>query len=467
MFEQLLLARWQFAVTTVYHFLFVPLTMGLPIMIALMQTKYVRTGDPKYKTMTKFWGKLFIINFVLGVATGLVQEFQFGMNWSGYARFMGDIFGAPLAIEALAAFFIESTFIGIWVFGWDRLPKKIHCLCIWLVAFASNLSAVWILIANSFMQNPVGYQIVTQDNGMERAEMSSFSEVITNPYVLHQFPHVFTAGLCTAAFFVLGISAYHLAKGQYKPVFQSSFKLAAVVAIIASLAVAGVGHVQTQYLGQEKPMKLAAMEALWENTEGAPLALFAGIDQENGMNTTEVGIPKMLSFMANNDFNSEVQGINNLQEQYVAQYGDGNYIPDVFSMFWSFRIMVGAGSVMVLLALLALLVAWRKKYHAGGAVNVLYKILLPAMALPYLANTFGWLIAEMGRQPWIVYGLQKTEDAVSTAMPDAYVLITLVGFTLLYLVLAIIDVKLIVKYAKKIDDEAKEPMAKEEGSLWI
>lgn len=297
--------------------------------------------------------------------------------------------------------------------------------------------------------------------------MSSFSEVITNPYVLHQFPHVFTAGLCTAAFFVLGISAYHLAKGQYKPVFQSSFKLAAVVAIIASLAVAGVGHVQTQYLGQEKPMKLAAMEALWEDTEGAPLALFAGIDQENGMNTTEIGLPKMLSFMANNDFNSEVKGINNLQEQYVAQYGDGNYIPDVFSMFWSFRIMVGAGSVMVLLALLALLVAWRKKYHAGGAVNVLYKILLPAMALPYLANTFGWLIAEMGRQPWIVYGLQKTEDAVSTAMPDAYVLITLVGFTLLYLVLAIIDVKLIVKYAKKIDDEAKEPMAKEEGSLWI
>ncbi|MFM9413273.1 cytochrome ubiquinol oxidase subunit I [Peptococcus simiae] len=467
MFEQLLLARWQFAITTVYHFLFVPLTMGLPIMIALMQTKYVRTGDPKYKTMTKFWGKLFIINFVLGVATGLVQEFQFGMNWSGYSRFMGDIFGAPLAIEALAAFFIESTFIGIWVFGWDRLPKKIHCLCIWLVAFASNLSAVWILIANSFMQNPVGYQIVAHESGMDRAEMTSFLEVITNPYVLHQFPHVFTAGLCTAAFFVLGISGYHLAKGQYKPVFQSSFKIAAVVAIIASLAVAGIGHFQTQYLGNEKPMKLAAMEALWETTEEAPLALFAGIDQENGTNTTEVAIPKLLSFMAHNNFTDPVQGINDLQEQYSQEYGEGNYIPDVFSMFWSFRIMVGAGMLMIVLALAALFIAWRKKYHDGGAVNLLYKILLPAIALPYLANTFGWLIAEMGRQPWIVYGLQKTEDAVSTAMPASYVLITLIGFTLVYLVLAIIDVKLIVKYARKIDDEAKEPMAKEEGSLWI
>ncbi len=467
MLDQLLLARWQFAITTVYHFLFVPLTLGLSILTAVMQTKYYRTGDPKYKTMTKFWGKLFLINFVMGVATGLVQEFQFGMNWAGYSRFMGDIFGAPLAIEALAAFFIESTFLGVWVFGWDRLSKKAHLASIWLVAFASNLSALWILIANSFMQNPVGYQLVETSAGFQRAEMTSFKEVITNPYVLHQFPHVFTAGLATAAFFMLGISGYHLLKRKNLPVFRSSFKLAAVVALIASLAVAGIGHFQGQYLGEEKPMKLAAMEALWETTEDAPLALFASIDQENNKNNMEIAVPYVLSFMSNNNFHDPVQGINNLQAQYEKEYGPGNYIPDVFVLFWSFRIMVGAGTLMVLLALLACFIAFKDKLLVGGWVNGFYKLLLPCIALPYLANTFGWLITEIGRQPWIVVGLQKTADAVSNVMPASYVLLTLIGFTLIYLVLAIIDVKLLVKYSKKIDDEAKEPMAGEEGSLWI
>lgn len=467
MLDQLLLARWQFAITTVYHFLFVPLTLGLSILTAIMQTKYYRTGDPKYKTMTKFWGKLFIINFIMGVVTGLVQEFQFGMNWSGYARFMGDIFGAPLAIEALAAFFIESTFMGIWIFGWDRLPKKVHLVSIWLVAIASNLSAVWILIANSFMQNPVGYHLVETANGFKRAEMTSFKEVITNPYFFHQFPHVFTAGLATAAFFMLGISAYHLARRKNLPVFRSSFRFAAVVALIASLAVAGIGHLQGQYLGHEKPMKLAAMEALWETTESAPLALFANIDVENRQNTTEIGIPGALSFMSNNSFTEPVKGINDVQKELEAKHGPGNYIPDVVLMFWSFRIMVGAGSLMVLLALLACLIAFKDKMLQGGLVDKFYKLLLPCMALPYLANTSGWLITEMGRQPWIVYELQKTADAVSKVMPSSYVLITLIGFTLLYLVLIVIDFQLLVKYAKHLDDEVKEPMAKEEGSLWV
>ena len=243
MFEVLELARWQFAITTVYHFLFVPLTLGLSIVTAIIQTKYYRTNDEKYKKMAKFWGKLFLINFSIGVATGLVQEFQFGMNWSEYARFMGDIFGAPLAIEALAAFFIESTFIGVWIFGWDRINKGVHLLSIWLVAFASNLSAFWILVANSFMQNPVGYTI---NNG--RAEMQDFLAIITNPYFLHQYPHVVTGGLATAGFFVMGISAYHLARKQNVEMMKSSLKLGAVVALIASLAVAGVGHATAQYL---------------------------------------------------------------------------------------------------------------------------------------------------------------------------------------------------------------------------
>lgn len=460
--DPLLLARWQFGITTVYHFLFVPLTLGLSILVALIQTKYYRTNDPKYKTMAKFWGKLFLINFVMGVATGLVQEFQFGMNWSEYSRFMGDIFGVPLAIEALAAFFIESTFLGVWIFGWDRLPKKVHLASIWLVAFASNLSALWILVANSFMQNPVGYVL---NNG--RAEMDSFFDVVTNPYVFHQFTHTFTAGVSTAAFFMLGISAYHLAKRKNEAVFRSSFKLAATAALIGSIAVAGIGHFQGQYLANEKPMKMAAMEALWETTESAPLALWASIDVENQTNNHEVAIPYALSFMSFNNFTQEVQGINDLQAAYEQEYGSGNYIPDVVTMFWSFRVMVGAGSIMVLLALVSVFLAYKDKMLSGGWVRKFMMLLLPAIALPYIANTTGWLIAELGRQPWIVYGLQKTADGVSTVVSGPSVLITLIGFTLIYLILAVIDVKLLVKYAKNIEDDTKAPMANEEGSLWI
>lgn len=457
--DALVLARWQFAITTVYHFLFVPLTLGLSIMVAMIQTKYYKTNDQKYKTMAKFWGKLFLINFAMGIATGLVQEFQFGMNWSEYARFMGDIFGAPLAIEALAAFFIESTFLGIWTFGWDRLPKGVHLASIWLVAFASNLSAFWILTANSFMQHPAGYVI---NNG--RAEMDNFVDVVTNPYVWHQFPHVVTGGLATAAFFMLGISGYHLARKKNIHVMKSSFKFAAVMALIASLAVGGVGHMQGQYLTKEVPMKMAAMEALWETTDKAPLALYASIDTENRTNKTEISVPGLLSFMAHNNFTEPVQGINNLQEEYVEKYGEGNYIPDVPLMFWSFRIMVGTGSLMVLIGLLACFLLRKERYLNMG---LFLKLLLPAMCLPYLANSFGWILTEVGRQPWIVYGLQKTADGVSTVVPASYVMITLVGFTLVYLILAVIDVGLLARFAKDVQDEDKMPKTAEEGSLWI
>ena len=455
MFDALLLARWQFAITTVYHFLFVPLTLGLSIMTAMMQTKYFRTNDPKYKTMTKFWGKLFLINFVMGVVTGLVQEFQFGMNWSEYARFMGDIFGAPLAIEALLAFFIESTFLGIWVFGWDRLPKAVHLASIWVVAIA----AMWILVANSFMQHPQGYVL---NNG--RVEMDNFLEIVGNSYFFHQFAHVFTAGLATAAFFMLGISAYHLVRKKNIHVMKASFKFAAIMALIASLAVAGVGHMQGQYLTKEVPMKMAAMEALWETEESAPLALFASIDTENKENNFEIAVPGLLSFMAHNNFTEPVQGINDLQEELEAEYGEGNYIPDVPLMFWSFRIMVGAGSLMVLAALAALFMVKTKREVKGSKLMMVF---LPFMALPYLANSFGWILTEVGRQPWIVYGLQKTADAVSQVVSGGSVFITLVGFTLVYLVLAIIDVGLLARAAKNVENEDAKPKAAEEGSLWI
>lgn len=457
--EQLLFARWQFAITTVYHFLFVPLTLGLSILVAVMHTQYYRTNDLKYRKMTKFWGKLFLINFALGVATGIVQEFQFGMNWSEYSRFVGDIFGAPLAIEALAAFFIESTFLGIWIFGWDKLPKLFHLLSIWLVAFASNLSAFWILVANSFMQNPQGYVL---NNG--RAEMVNFLDLITNPYVWHQFPHVVTAGITTAGFFVMGICAWHLARKHEVAFFQKSFKYAVVYGLIGVLAVCGIGHAQGQFLMDVQPMKMAAAEAHWETEDPASFVAIAAIDEEKGENTFSIEIPNMLSFMTYNSFRGEVKGIHDLQAEYTAQYGEGNYVPQVTPLFWSFRAMVGSGGLMVLLALAGLILLKKNKLQN----NKLYlKLMLFAMALPYIANTTGWLITEMGRQPWIVYGLQKTAEGVSTVVPASYVLISMVGFTVVYGILAVVDVMLLVKYAKKSPEELEEaPAASEEVSLW-
>ena len=457
--EQLLFARWQFAITTVYHFLFVPLTLGLSILVAIMHTQYYRTNDIKYRQMTKFWGKLFLINFALGVATGIVQEFQFGMNWSEYSRFVGDIFGAPLAIEALAAFFIESTFLGIWIFGWDKLPKLFHLISIWLVAFASNLSAFWILVANSFMQNPQGYVL---NNG--RAEMVNFFDLITNPYVWHQFPHVVTGGITTAGFFVMGICAWHLARKHEVAFFQKSFKYAVVYGLIGVLAVCGIGHAQGQFLMDVQPMKMAAAEAHWETEDPASFVAIAAIDEEKGENTFSIEIPNMLSFLTYNSFSGEVKGIHDLQAEYVEQYGEGNYVPQVTPMFWSFRAMVGSGGLMVLLALIGLVLLKTNKLQNN---KVYLKIMLFAMALPYIANTTGWLITEMGRQPWIVYGLQKTAEGLSTVVPASYVLISMIGFTVVYGILAVVDVMLLVKYAKKSPVELDEaPTASEEVSLW-
>ena len=457
--EQLLFARWQFAITTVYHFLFVPLTLGLSILVAIMHTQYYRTNDIKYRQMTKFGGKLFLINFALGVATGIVQEFQFGMNWSEYSRFVGDIFGAPLAIEALAAFFIESTFLGIWIFGWDKLPKLFHLISIWLVAFASNLSAFWILVANSFMQNPQGYVL---NNG--RAEMVNFFDLITNPYVWHQFPHVVTGGITTAGFFVMGICAWHLARKHEVAFFQKSFKYAVVYGLIGVLAVCGIGHAQGQFLMDVQPMKMAAAEAHWETEDPASFVAIAAIDEEKGENTFSIEIPNMLSFLTYNSFSGEVKGIHDLQAEYVEQYGEGNYVPQVTPMFWSFRAMVGSGGLMVLLALIGLVLLKTNKLQNN---KVYLKIMLFAMALPYIANTTGWLITEMGRQPWIVYGLQKTAEGLSTVVPASYVLISMIGFTVVYGILAVVDVMLLVKYAKKSPVELDEvPTASEEVSLW-
>jgi cytochrome d ubiquinol oxidase subunit I len=439
--DALALARWQFAMTTIYHFFFVPFTLGMAIFIALLETKYVRSGDEAYKKMTKFWGTVFLINFAIGVVTGIVQEFQFGLNWSEYSRFMGDIFGAPLAIEALLAFYMESTFIGLWVFGWDKLSKKAHLTAAWLVAIGSNVSALWILIANSFMQHPVGYAI---EGG--RATMQDFFALIVNPNVLYQFPHVLTAGISMAGFVVMGFSAWHLLRKHDAAIFRPSFQWAAKYALVGSILVGTIGHFQGQFLVQEQPMKMAAAEALWETEQPAGFSLVSWIDEGAQENAFELKIPGALSFLSYNNFTGEVKGLKDLQAEAVAQYGEGNYIPPVTLNFWSFRIMVGAGSLMVLLAFLA--VIWSKGKWQIDSKPWLLKALIPAAVLPYLGVTTGWIMSETGRWPWIVFGLQKVEDAVSPNVPAWNVAFSLAVFFVLYTVLTVIAFKLGIKYGK-------------------
>jgi cytochrome bd ubiquinol oxidase subunit I len=449
--DALMLARWQFGVTTVYHFFFVPLTIGLVFLVALMETLYVRTGDETYKRMTKFWGKLFLINFAVGVATGIVQEFQFGLNWSDYSRFVGDVFGAPLAIEALLAFFLESTFLGIWIFGWDRLPKVLHAATIWLVALGSSLSAFWILVANSFMQQPVGYALRN-----DRAEMTDFFALVTNTNVWFQFPHVLLGAVLTGAFFVMGISAYRMVKGtDEEGMFRRSFKMAAVYGLIGAMLIMPVGHAQAQHVVGTQPMKMAAAEALWESEDPAALSLFTWGDVPNRRDVFAIKVPNLLSFLAFNTLDGEVKGIKDLEVEYAQLYGPGDYVPPVAFTYWSFRIMVGVGMAMLLLAGYAVFLAFRGRFARDVLV---LKLMVPAIALPYMGNTSGWLLTELGRQPWIVFGLMKTEQAVSPNVSAGMVLFSLVGFTLIYGALMAANVYLLAKFATGEPGPAEEPV---------
>lgn len=461
--DVIMLARLQFAVTTIYHFFFVPLTIGLAFLIAIMETLYVRTNNDKYKKMTKFWGKLFLINFAMGVATGLVQEFQFGMNWSDYSRYVGDIFGVPLAIEALLAFFLESTFLGIWIFGWEKVNKKIHLLSIWIVSIATLISAFWILTANSFMQHPAGYVI---NNG--RAEMTNFMEIVTNPYLWVQFPHTISAALSTAGFFVLGISAYHLLKKNNADWVKTSLKIGIITSLIFTILTAGFGDLQGKYLAKNLPMKMAAAEALWESQDPAPFSIIAIIDEKNKNNDFEITIPKLLSFMSYNSFSGKVEGLNNLQAKYEKEYGPGNYIPPVTISFYAFRAMISVGMLMILLSLVALLLFIKKKLSDRC---LFLKILTLSIALPFIANTTGWILTEISRTPWIVFGLLRLEQAISPTVSVFYVLTSLIVYVIVYTVLIIVDISLMVKYANQspLGNEKGESALKEmkEESLWI
>lgn len=443
--DVLTLSQWQFAITSVYHFFFVPLTLGLSVLTAIMETIYVTTKQEIYKSMAKFWGTLFLINFAMGVVTGIVQEFQFGMNWSEYSRYVGDIFGAPLAIEALLAFFLESVFLGVWVFGWNKLSKGLHAASIWLVAIGANISALWILIANSFMQNPVGFEI---QGG--RAVMTDFGALLSNRYVWTQFPHTVLAGFSTGAFFVIGVSAYHLLRKHKVELFQRSLNLAMVFGGLSILLVILVGHSQAQQMVRVQPMKMASVEALWETEDPASFSLFTWGDQRNLKDRFAIRLPNLLSILAYNTPTGAVKGIRDLQAEYEQLYGPGYYVPSVFTTYWSFRIMVGAGMLMLLIAVIGIYFNVRNRSIEGTKFGA---ILPFAIALPYLANTTGWLLTEMGRQPWVVYGLMKTSDAFSPNITPAMVLTSLLVLTLVYGLLMVADVYLLVKYAKAGPDK--------------
>ena len=440
--DSVILARWQFGITTVYHFLFVPLTIGLVFLIAILNTIYVVKKDDNYKKMAQFWGKLFLLNFAVGVVTGIMQEFQFGMNWSDYSRYVGAVFGGPLAVEALVSFFLESTFLGVWIFGWDRLNKKVHLAAIWLVAAGTTLSALWILTANSFMQEPVGYAI---QNG--RAEMIDFFALLANPQLWVEFPHVVFGALATGSFFMAGISAYKLVRKHEVEMFKPTFQLGIVVALVSSVLTAVVGHSQAQHLMVSQPMKMAAAEALWNTTgESAPFTLFAIIDPASKENMAEVQVPSVLSILAYNKLHGSVKGMNQINEEYQALYGPGNYIPPVRTTFWSFRLMVGSGTLMILAALYGTVAMVRNRLMN----NKLYlKLMVWTIALPFIANSTGWIMTEVGRQPWVVFGLQKTTDGVSPTVSAGMVLTSLIGFTVVYGLIAAALVYLFVHFVKK------------------
>ncbi|XPV76701.1 MAG: cytochrome ubiquinol oxidase subunit I [Desulfovibrio sp.] len=429
--DVLMLSRLQFAAATIFHFFFVPLTLGLTWVIAYMESKYVKTGDKTYLRMAKFWGKLFLVNFALGVVTGITLEFQFGTNWAKYSVYVGDIFGSLLAIEATAAFFLESTMMGVWIFGWNRISPKAHARVAWLIAIGSNLSAVWIIIANGWMQNPVGYVI---RNG--RAELDNFLEVITNPFALGIFLHMSFAALLVGGFFVMGISAYHLLRKNETEIFSRSFNIGAVVAVIGAILVAAQGHSHGNDVAKYQPEKLAAMESHWETQTNAPMYLLAipNLNGEPGNMIEALPVPGLLSMLAFNDPNAKVVGLNDIPEDER---------PPVAITFFAFRTMVALGTIMPLLALFGYI----KRKNITEYPRYL-KLMLYAIPLPYIATEAGWIVAEVGRQPWIVYGMMKTSDAVSV-LQTGQVVFSFFTMVLLYSLLGAAGAFLMVKFVKK------------------
>ncbi len=451
-----LLDRWQFGITIVYHFLFVPLTIGLALLVAVMQTLAYRRKDEAWDRLAWFFGRIFLINFALGVVTGIVQEFQFGMNWSNYSVFVGNIFGAPLAIEGLLAFFMESTFLGLWIFGRGRLSARLHLLTIWMVSLGTVLSALFILMANAWMQHPVGYRIVDH-----KAELTDFWAVVGNSTLWAEFSHTVLAAFVTGAMFVLGVSAWKVLRQKDAEAFSRALGLSAAFAFVCVVLVIVSGDLQARLMDEQQPMKMAAAEALYNTARGASFSLFT-IGNLSGQPIFQIRIPHLLSLIADLSWNGKVAGIHQIQAAEVHKYGPGSYVPVIWITYWSFRLMVGLGFLILAVSAVAWWLAHNKLLQERRWMWFL-RLSLYAIAAPYLANTFGWLFTEMGRQPWVVYGLMKTSEASSPTVSLGSVAATLGAFTLLYTVLGAIDVMLMVRYARKgLDAPGTEG---EEGSL--
>ncbi|TQJ49007.1 cytochrome ubiquinol oxidase subunit I [Phycicoccus sp. SLBN-51] len=466
------LARWQFAITTVYHFLFVPITIGLSALVAVFHTAWVRKRNPEMLRLAKFYGKLFTINFALGLVTGIVQEFQFGMNWSDYSRFVGDIFGAPLAIEALLAFFLESTFLGLWIFGWGRIPEKLHAGCMWAVHIGTLLSAYFILAANSFMQNPVGYRYNPQSG---RAELTDFAAVLTNKVQLVTFPHVVFAAYMVGGAMVMGVGLWHLRRVNKATepaaradlgMYRKATRLGAVVTLVAGLAVAVTGDVQGKIMTEVQPMKMAAAEALYESSDSnAPFSLFTVGSLDGSQEKFSVTVPGLLSFLATGSFDGKVQGINNLKAEYAQKYADNpltqstTYVPNIPLSYWSFRLMMGVGFAAMAAAAAVL---WATRRDQVPTARWWTWLAVATPLLPVFGNSFGWIFTEIGRQPWIVFGLMATHTGVSPSVSAGEVITSMVVYTLLYGALAVVEVKLFLHYMRAGAPPHEEPVVPSE-----
>jgi cytochrome bd ubiquinol oxidase subunit I len=436
------LARAQFALTSLYHFIFVPLTLGLAPLVAVMQTRWHRTGDDAWLRLTRFFGTLLLINFAIGVATGLVQEFQFGMNWSVYSEFVGGVFGAPLAIEGLAAFFLEATFIGLWVFGWNRLSPRVHLATVWLVAAGTWLSAYFILVANSWMQHPVGYATSAGE-----AQLTNVGDLLTNRFALYAFSHTMLVGLTTGSLVVLGISCWHLARRRNVELFRRAAALALIVAVPVTLLNMMVGSRFGLATTDYQPMKIAAAEALWNSEQPAGFSLFqvGGFSQSDPDPSFAITVPKLLSFLAAGNFTAKVEGLNQVNASYQHTYGKGNYIPPVRASYWAMRAMAYSGALMVLVALVG---AWLYRRHRLEHARWFLWSAVGAMALPFVAASAGWVLTEVGRQPWIVQGLLRTADANSPSVSGVTIGVSLAVFATLYIVLGVVDFVLMRRFAR-------------------
>jgi cytochrome d ubiquinol oxidase subunit I len=436
------LARVQFATTSIYHFLFVPLTLGLGPLVAIMQTLWYRTGDEAWLRLTRFFGTLFLINFAIGVATGLVQEFEFGMNWSVYSRFVGNVFGAPLAIEGLAAFMLESTFLGLWIFGWNRLSRRLHLAALWVAVLGSWLSGYFILVANSWMQHPVGYKIV---NG--EAQLTSVWALLSNGFALRAYVHTILAGLIFGSIVMLGVCCWHFLRGHDADLFLKAAKLALIVAVPVTLLQLVVGNRFGAAVTSAQSMKIAASEAQWNTCQPCGFSVFqiGGFTASDPTPSFSITIPRLLSYMATGSFDGQVQGLNQLQSQERRKYGRGNYMPNVRVIYWSMRVMAFAGVLMFLVAVAGAWLYWKRKLERA---RWFHWTAIAAIALPYIAATAGWILTEMGRQPWIVQGLLLTSKANSPSVSTTWLGISLGVFVSLYLALGIVDFVLMRRYAR-------------------